>query len=93
LVDTPQNEAFEDPDSVETLWRLSLEALTKSILVWRGYGSRNKESKIKLGLAIVRAAMDMLDRHEDVKAVRDARERITNLLEQVQKDGATKVET
>lgn len=90
LVNDAQNEPMEDPDSVQALWRLGLEALAGSVKVWRGYGSRNKEQKIRLGLSIVRAAMDMLDRHEDVKAVREYREHMTRILEQAQRGEVTR---
>jgi len=84
LTGSAENEALDDPDSVQTLWKLGLEALAVSVKVWRGYGSRNKEQKIRLGLSIVRAAMDMMSQHEDVKTVRESREKMQQLLRDVQ---------
>ena len=84
LVNEAENETLEDPDSVGALWRIGLEALAGSVKVWRGYGTRNKEQKIRLGLSIVRGAMDMLQQHPDVKAIRESREKMEQLLKEVQ---------
>lgn len=79
-----QNETLDDPDSVQTLWRIGLEVLGSSVKTWRTYGNRNKEQRIRLGLSIARVAMEMLDRHPDLQEVREAREKMQQLLTEVQ---------
>ena len=80
--------ATDDPDSVQTLWNIGLETIAKSLTLWRTYkdDDRSKAKKISFGLKIARVVMEMLDRHPDVKAVREAREKMRELIERAEKD-------
>jgi hypothetical protein len=77
---------LEDADSAQTLWNIGLEVLTKAVLLWRTYkdDDRSKGIKINSALRIARVVCELLDRHPDVLEVKKSRERMEQLLREVQ---------